>query len=60
VAARVADVGLETFEQRGPIPGLSSQALVSLQEALAHVDLEDKQYASTPPASPVSSLAAPA
>lgn len=56
----MADVGLETFEQRGPIPGLSKEPLVSLQEALAHVDLEDKQYASTPPASPVSSLAAPA
>lgn len=56
----MADVGLETFEQRGPIPGLSSQALVSLQEALAHVDLKDKKCAPTHPASPVSSLAAPA
>ncbi len=49
----MADVGLETFEQRGPIPGLSSQALVSLQEALAHVDLKDKKYAPTHPLRPL-------
>jgi hypothetical protein len=37
------DVALETFENRGPIPGLVGQKLVSLEEALAHVDLQDKR-----------------
>ena len=37
------DVALETFEKRGPIPGLVGQQLVSIEEALAHVDLKDKR-----------------
>ncbi len=37
------DVALETFETRGPIPGLEDQLLVSLEEALAHVDLKHKR-----------------
>uniref|UniRef100_A0A7S0QHI7 NAD(P)(+)--arginine ADP-ribosyltransferase n=1 Tax=Cryptomonas curvata TaxID=233186 RepID=A0A7S0QHI7_9CRYP len=43
-ANRWTDVALETFEKRGPIPGLMGQQLVSLEEALANVDLKDKRY----------------
>ncbi len=34
---RAMDVALEDFNARGPIPGLPSQQLVSIEEALVNV-----------------------
>ena len=45
IANRLTDVALESFDQRGPIRGLLAQPVVSLEESLALVDLEDKGYA---------------
>jgi hypothetical protein len=38
------DVALETFEARGPVPGLPGQPLVSVEDALAHLSLQDKRF----------------
>jgi NAD:arginine ADP-ribosyltransferase len=43
IGNRLGDVVLEDFETRGPIPGLAGQPLVSLQEAFANVNLQDKE-----------------
>ena len=45
IVNRVTDVVFETFDQRGPIPGLLNQPVVSFEDSLAHVDLETKRYA---------------
>ncbi len=42
---RVADIALESFDQRGPICGLLEQPLVSFEDSLAHVDLQSKRCA---------------
>ena len=44
IGNRLGDVMLESFDNKGPIPGLAAQPLVSLQVALEKLDIPEKDY----------------